>query len=96
MNQVLAIDRLPVSKEAIDGLFLMAHYVEDGTTKGTSQRNIYDNVCDGVFEKVLLTTTPYGEDVQICYDNRLSGLELALTTVKRMFDRVVNWFIVNL
>lgn len=96
VNQVLAIDRLPVSKEAIDGLFLMAHYVEDGTTKGTSQRNIYDNVCDGVFEKVLLTTTPYGEDVQICYDNRLSGLELALTTVKRMFDRVVNWFIVNL
>lgn len=96
VNQVLAIDRLSVSKEAIDGLFLMAHYVEDGTTKGTSQRNIYDNVCDGVFEKVLLTTTPYGEDVQICYDNRLSGLELALTTVKRMFDRVVNWFIVNL
>lgn len=96
VNQVLAVDRLHVSKGAIDGLFLMAHHVEDGTTKGTSQRNIYDNVCDGVFEKVLLTTAQYGEDVQICYDNRLSGLELAVTTVKRMFDRVVNWFITNL
>lgn len=97
VNEALAVDRLPVSKKTMDGLYLMARHVEDGMTKGTSQRNIYDDVCDGVFEKVLLTTAPRsGEKAQILYDNRLSGWELVRTTAARLFDRVVNWFIANL
>lgn len=97
VNQVLAIDALPVSKTDIDGLFLMACVVEDGTDKGTSQRNIYDDVCDGVFEQVVLTAASEdGEKDEILYDNRISGWKLVWITLQRQFDKVVNWFIVNL
>ncbi len=54
-----------------------------------SQRNLYDDVYDGVFEDVLI------EDAhgQALYSNRLSGREAFFAEVDRISTAIINWFI---
>ncbi|HWR21953.1 MAG TPA: glycoside hydrolase [Feifaniaceae bacterium] len=54
-----------------------------------SQRNLYDDVYDGVFEDVLITT-PAGKTL---YTNRLSGREAFFAGADRITKDVINWFI---
>lgn len=54
-----------------------------------SQRNLFDDVYDGVFDDILITRA----DGQTLYSNRLSGQEAFLSNVNRIAQTVINWFI---
>lgn len=54
-----------------------------------SQRNLYDDVYDGVFEDVLITDA----SGQTLYTSRLSGREAFLADIDRITKGVINWFI---
>ena len=60
---------------------------------GQSQRNIADDVYDGAF-KDLVITSPDGE--RVYYDNRLPGWELVSYHWKHFWNKVIDWFINNL
>lgn len=60
---------------------------------GYSQRNLVDDVYDGVFEKLYITDNNTEE---IIYDNRYKGMEKLVNTAKGIWSKVVNWFIENL
>lgn len=55
-----------------------------------SQRNLFDDVYDGVFDDVLITSP---DDARVLYTNRLSQEEALLADTKRIWEDVINWFI---
>lgn len=57
-----------------------------------SQRNIADDVYDGIFKSFKVTSI----NNEILYDSSLKGLEGANYKVKNSFNKLVNWFIKNL
>lgn len=58
---------------------------------GYSQRNVADDVYDGVFKNLVIT-----EGEKTLFDNRLHGAEKVLDTAGDVCNKVVNWFITNL
>lgn len=58
---------------------------------GYSQRNVADDVYDGVFSKLVIE-----EENQMVYDGRLPELEKMLDEVNDKWNAVLNWFIKNL
>lgn len=60
---------------------------------GASQRNIADDVYDGVF-KNLVVTSP--DDQRTYYDECLRGWDLFKDKWNNFWNAVINWFIVNL
>lgn len=64
---------------------------------GWSQRNLADDVYDGVFEKLTVKTLPAAEDTsETLYDNLLHGMDKMLFEVSRKWRALINWFIKNL
>ena len=63
---------------------------------GWSQRNLADDVYDGVFEKLVITENTGAESERILFDGRLQGFEAVKYKAKRLWEAVINWFIVNL
>ncbi|MBS5937974.1 glycoside hydrolase [Clostridium sp.] len=59
---------------------------------GYSQRNIADDVYDGVFKELKITDI----NEEVLYDSTLNGFELIKYNVKNIFNKVINWFIKNL
>ncbi|MGG7056763.1 glycoside hydrolase [Clostridium nigeriense] len=59
---------------------------------GYSQRNIADDVYDGIFKKLKVTEI----DDTVLYDGSLKGTELIKYNIKNYFGKVINWFITNL
>lgn len=58
-----------------------------------SQRNLADDVYDGVFKNVKVTqATGTGEET-VLYDNMLHGTEKVVADVRRFWDNLVNLFI---
>lgn len=62
---------------------------------GFSQRNLADDVYDGVFDKLYIETLPQGEkgETSILYDNRLHGWDNFTDICKNTWQGLVNWFI---
>ncbi len=61
-----------------------------------SQRNLADDVYDGVFEQVEIRTDTGladPEEEAVLYDNKLHGWELAAFRVRTLWHNVLNWFI---
>ena len=56
---------------------------------GYSQRNIADDVYDGVFKELKITDI----NEEVLYDANLKGFELIKYNVKNTFNKVINWFI---
>lgn len=63
---------------------------------GWSQRNLADDVYDGVFDKVLITGNTGVEKEQVLYDERLQGISGFLAIVERAWTHLIDWFIRNL
>ncbi len=63
---------------------------------GWSQRNLADDVYDGVFEKLVITENTGAEKEQILFDSRRQGIDAILFKVKQLWEALINWFIVNL
>ena len=59
---------------------------------GFSQRNIADDVYDGVFKDLKITDS---NGIEL-YSNELKGVEKGKYLIKIYFENVLNWFIKNL
>lgn len=58
-----------------------------------SQRNLYDDVYDGVFEQLVVATS---DSKKILYDNQLHGLDKVQNRIEKTWSNIVNWFVENL
>ena len=58
---------------------------------GYSQRNVADDVYDGVFKDLVITSGN-----AICFDNRLQNWALVWDKIKTGWNSTLNWFITNL
>lgn len=70
-------------------------YLESAWSEfGYSQRNIADDVYDGVFEDLLIKDL---NDVnKVLYENRIKGFDKIINQTKEGWMKVINWFIKNL
>ena len=61
---------------------------------GWNQRNLADDVYDGVFEKIKISSLP-DEDGEnnVIYDNLLHGFNKFTSVVSRRWEALINWFI---
>lgn len=60
---------------------------------GYSQRNLVDDVYDGVFEKLYITDNNTEE---VLYDNRYKGFEKVANVTKKLWLSIVDWFVETL
>ncbi len=58
-----------------------------------SQRNLSDDVYDGVFVDFEVTQNTGAEEEIVLYDNKLHGLDLVLWKGSSIWKTVINWFI---
>lgn len=58
-----------------------------------SQRNLSDDVYDGVFEDFEVTTNTGAEEETVLYDNKLHGFDKFCWKVENGWKAVLNWFI---
>ena len=82
------VEGLEVQIENSGSVFLESAWGE----YGYSQRNIADDVYDGVFKSFKVTDL----NNQVLFDSALSGVEAVTYKIKGSYDRIVNWFIKNL
>jgi hypothetical protein len=61
---------------------------------GWSQRNLADDVYDGVFEKLIITENMGAETEKVLYDSRLQGFDAVRLKVKQLWGALINWFVV--
>jgi len=82
-----AAEDIPVSVTEAGFLCLESAWSE----YGFSQRNISDDVYDGVFERVTVKSN--NEKPQVLYENKLTGTQKMGKQVGDFFDGVIDWFI---
>ena len=58
---------------------------------GYSQRNVADDVYDGVFKNLVVTT-----EAGTVYDGRLKKTDKIIDEAGKIWTRTLNWFITNL
>lgn len=63
---------------------------------GWSQRNLADDVYDGVFDKLIITENTGSEKEKILFDGSMQGFEAIMYKVKKLWEALINWFVVNL
>jgi hypothetical protein len=82
----LAVQNLPVAVSGGGDVLL------ESAVSGSrySERNLTDNIYDGVFTDAVVCGSRDGE---ILYDNRLRGIQRAAAAVKAGWNSVVDWFI---
>lgn len=82
------VEGLDIKNTEKGGIFLESAWGE----YGYSQRNIADDVYDGVFKKLKVTEI----NDTVLYDSSLKGTELIKYNVKNYSEKIINWFIANL
>ena len=102
LHIVLRENRLSVS---VDGFYALENREIDSTQAGYvfiqsgwgeetySQRNLADDVYDGVFVDFEVTQSGENEEVLVLYDNKLHGLEWLAHKCGNLWKAVINWFI---
>jgi hypothetical protein len=91
---VMLDDKVAFENFELDNLGDGAIYLKSAWTEyGYSQRNIADDVYDGVFEKVTVKNL---DNKAVVYTNELKGSQSFIRKVERIFNSVVNWFITNI
>jgi len=85
-----AVRDLPVSRKDAGYIYLEAAWSE----YGYSQRNLADDVYDGVFEDLVISEIGNGKE--ILYRNKLQGSELIKEKAIQRWNKILNWFIKNL
>lgn len=82
------VEDLKVTNENEGDIFLESAWGK----YGYSQRNIADDVYDGIFKGFKVTDI----NNEVLYDSSLKGVEAISYNVKYSFNKLVNWFIKNL
>ena len=61
---------------------------------GYSQRNLADDVYDGVFKELVIQKASFASGaVEILYSNRLTGFEKLKYNVNKIWEKTIDWFI---
>lgn len=60
---------------------------------GNSQRNLVDDVYDGVFDQLLITENTGAESERVLYDSRPEGMDGIWLKIKRLWIKLLNFFI---
>jgi len=63
---------------------------------GWNQRNLADDVYDGVFEKLMITENTGVEKEKILFDSSLQGFDAVKLKLEQIWESIINWFIKNL
>lgn len=63
---------------------------------GFSQRNLADDVYDGVFERLVVTENTGAEKEQVLFDSKLHGFAAFKLRAQQYWTALINWFIVHL
>jgi hypothetical protein len=63
---------------------------------GWSQRNLADDVYDGVFEKLIITENTGANQEKILFDGTLQGFDSAVFAMKQLWETIINWFIIHM
>lgn len=63
---------------------------------GWSQRNLADDVYDGVFEKLVITENTGADKEKVLFDSSMQGFEAAVFKLKQVWAALINWFVANL
>jgi len=82
------VEGLEVSNQNEGSVFLESAWGE----YGYSQRNIADDVYDGVFKSFKVTDI----NNEVLYDSSLKGVKAVSYKIKSSYNKLVNWFIKNL
>jgi hypothetical protein len=82
------VEGLEVNNQNEGSVFLESAWGE----YGYSQRNIADDVYDGVFKSFKVTDI----NNEVLFDSSLKGVEAVTYKVKSSYNKLVNWFIKNL
>ncbi len=86
-----AID-LPVSESRSGSVYLETAW----GGYGWSQRNLADDVYDGVFEKLMITENTGSDTEKNLFDSRLQGFDAFKFKARQLWESLINWFIVKL
>lgn len=92
-------EKLLVENLQVDILGKGAVYLESSFSGyGYSQRNLSDDVYDGVFKNLVIkkAESQLSKDGDVLYDNRLSGMVKIKYSIKSKWESVLNWFIETL
>ena len=87
VDGIEAVKALPVKSGSAGSIALEAR----SSLRNYSQRNLTDDVYDGIFRDVIVTEHDRSND--IAFDGRLKPTERAMHAAKALWMRVVNWFI---
>lgn len=88
IDDKIAVPAIELSRVDKGSVYLESEYVE----LGYSQRNIVDDVYDGVFEDLIIRDN----NEQILYGNSLNGFEKIIYSIKDTWNSIINWFIKTL
>lgn len=88
----LAVKDLQVSNPKAGSIYLETAWGD----YGWSQRNLADDVYDGVFEQLIITENTGAEKEKILFDSRLQGFDAVKFKAKKLWEGLINWFVVNL
>lgn len=84
-----ALQEEPISSVDEGYIFIMSGWGGDAY----SQRNLSDDVYDGVFVDFEVTQNTGAEEETVLYDNKLHGLDWLLWKAGHIWKSVINWFI---
>ncbi|MBP2643578.1 MAG: hypothetical protein H6Q67_1465 [Firmicutes bacterium] len=87
-----AVSNLTVSNTAAGAIYLETAW----GGYGWSQRNLADDVYDGVFEQLIITENTGAENEKILFDSRLQGWDAFKFKVQKLWETLINWFIAYL
>ncbi|QCX34691.1 glycoside hydrolase [Caloramator sp. E03] len=79
-----------ITKNLLEGAVCLESAWEE---YGYSQRNLADDIYDGVFKNLVITDVLKDK---IIFDNRLNGLHLILYSLNEKWENIINWFIKSL
>lgn len=83
-----AVRNMPIDPSLTGGIALRSAWYE----YGYSQRNLADDVYDGVFQGLYITKPEGSEaDALLLYENRLQPVEAAYQGVYSLWRKVINW-----
>lgn len=99
-------DRLDISVNGYDALQnCQVNTLSPGTVllestvlpeEGYRQRNITDDVYEGRYKDLKISSLEDGQDEMVLYDDCLHGTEKASNSISTLWNRLINWFVVNL
>lgn len=88
IDDKIVVEELEVKNNDEGDVFLESAWGE----YGYSQRNLADDVYDGIFERVKVMD----DKDNVIFDSSLTGIELVYYNINKTFNSILNWFIKHL